>query len=111
MSMRERLSGRTRNLLVRQLLVVVGVLLMIASVLIGPLPGPGFIILFPLGLALVLQNSPWAKRLYVRFKRKHPAKARWADWGMRRASAKRREEMLKARAAADEAAAQPLAND
>jgi len=45
-------------------------------------------------------NSEWAKRLYVRFKRKHPNKGRWADWGMRRLSARRREERLK-RAAAE----------
>jgi len=111
MTFRERLSGLTRVPLVRQGLVVVGVLVMITSVLIGPLPGPGFIILFPVGLALVLQNSPWAKRLYVRFKRRHPNKGRWADWGMRRASAKRREELEKARQVAVEAEAQPFASD
>ena len=43
------------------------------------------------GLGLVLKYSGWAKRQYVRFKRRHPNKGRWADWGMRRPSARRRE--------------------
>jgi hypothetical protein len=35
----------------------------------------------------------------VRFKRKHPKKGAWADWGLRRQSHKRREELRKAREA------------
>src|SRR3546814_1482296 len=57
------------NAQVRLTLFVVGMLLMIAALIVGPLPGPGFIILFPAGLMLSLQNSLWAKRVYVRFKR------------------------------------------
>src|SRR3546814_4641040 len=67
-----------------------GLLLMIAGVAIGPLPGPGFLIVCPLGLTLCLQNSAWAKRVYVRFKWRHPRYGDWADRIMRRVSAARR---------------------
>jgi uncharacterized protein (TIGR02611 family) len=77
---------------VRTALFCLGILLMIVGVLIGPLPGPGFLILFPLGLALTLQNSAWAKRRYVVFKRRHPRYAAWTDRVMRRTSAARRRE-------------------
>ncbi|QNO29067.1 hypothetical protein EEB18_009100 [Sphingopyxis sp. OPL5] len=77
---------------VRLALFLLGCLLMLLAPLLGPLPGPGFIILFPLGLALALQNSAWAKRIYVRFKRRHPRYAGWTDRIMRRASAARRRE-------------------
>ena len=78
------------NAQVRTLLFCAGVLLIVAGVIIAPLPGPGFIILSPLGLMLCLQNSAWAKRRYVRFKRRHPRYGDWADRTMRRVSAARR---------------------
>ncbi|MBO9695451.1 MAG: hypothetical protein J7499_04570 [Sphingopyxis sp.] len=80
------------NAQVRTGLFALGILLMIAAPLLGPLPGPGFIILFPAGLMLALQNSEWAKRVYVRFKRRHPRYAGWTDRLMRRTSAARRRE-------------------
>ena len=73
-----------------------GVMLMILSPLAGVLPGPGGIFVFAIGLAMVLKTSMWAKRRYVRFKRQQPKVGRWADWGLRRQSAKRREELRKA---------------
>ncbi len=76
---------------------MLGVFLMIVSPLAGVLPGPGGILVFAAGLALTLKYSEWAKRKYVEFKRKHPNKGRWADWGMRRSSARRREELRKQR--------------
>ena len=76
---------------------VIGVLLMIAAVPLGALPGPGGIFVFAAGLALVLKTSMWAKRRYVHFKRWQPKAGRWADWGLRRRSAKRREAMRKER--------------
>ncbi|WP_432768904.1 MAG: hypothetical protein HEQ22_16320 [Sphingopyxis sp.] len=75
---------------VRLALFVLGVLLMAISPIVGVLPGPGFLILFPLGLMLCLQNSAWAKRVYVRFKWRHPRYAGWTDRVMRRTSAARR---------------------
>ena len=49
----------------RFLLTVIGFTLILISPIIGAIPGPGFIIVFPIGLALVLQNSRWAKKRYV----------------------------------------------
>ena len=73
----------------------VGVLLILLSPVAGAVPGPGGIFVFALGLAMVLKTSMWAKRHYVRFKRKRPKIGRWADWGMRRRSAIRRERLAK----------------
>ncbi len=89
---------------IRQGLFFLGCLLIVISPLVGAIPGPGGVFVFAAGLALVLRNSEWAKRQYVRFKRRHPTKGRWADWGMRRLSARRREERIR-RAGADQAEA------
>ena len=72
-----------------------GIALIILAPLVSPLPGPGGTLLFALGLGLVLRNSLWAKRRYVVFKRKQPKMGGWADWGLRRQSAKRRGEKAK----------------
>ena len=68
----------------RILLLAIGWLLIIASPIVGALPGPGFIILFPLGLALILKNSLWAKKRYSAFARKHPEYGDWMNWALRR---------------------------
>ena len=73
---------------------------MLVSPAAGLLPGPGGVLVFAGGLALTLKYSEWAKRQYVRFKRNHPKKAAWTDWGLRRRSAQRREAMRKGREAA-----------
>ncbi|MBK6707733.1 MAG: hypothetical protein IPG54_09740 [Sphingomonadales bacterium] len=65
-------------------LIALGWFLMILAPLIGWLPGPGGLILFPVGLALVLKNSLWAKRRYARASRRHPEYGEWANWAMRR---------------------------
>src|SRR5688572_21997722 len=75
----------------------VGVILILLSPLAGVIPGPGGIFVFAIGLAMVLKTSMWAKRHYVKFKRWQPKAGRWADWGLRRRSAKRREAMRKHR--------------
>lgn len=95
MRLRERWAAWGRIPLVRQALFMLGVLLILVSPLVGAIPGPGGVIVFAFGLGLVLKYSEWAKRQYVRFKRAHPNKGRWADWGMRRHSARRREERLR----------------
>ena len=84
----------------------VGVLLILLSPLAGAIPGPGGIFVFALGLAMVLKTSMWAKRHYVRLKRKQPKIGRWTDWGLRRRSAIRRERLAKEQDAA--AAAESL---
>lgn len=75
----------------------VGIILMLLSPLAGVIPGPGGIFVFAIGLAMVLKTSMWAKRHYVKFKRWQPKVGRWADWGLRRRSAKRREVLRKER--------------
>src|SRR5918998_2377930 len=95
MNLREKWKQLEKVPAVRTCLFVLGILLMVASPAAGILPGPGGIIVFAAGLALTLKYSEWAKRKYVEFKRKHPNKGRWADWGLRRKSALRREELRK----------------
>jgi hypothetical protein len=92
--------GWTQIPLVRHCLVALGFLLIALTPIVGPIPGPGGVIVFAAGLSLILKYTGWAKRLYVRFKRKHPKKGYWADWSLRRASHRRREEMRR-RAKAD----------
>ena len=65
-------------------MLVIGWLLIIASPIIGALPGPGFLILFPIGLAMVLKNSRWAKRQYLKLYERFPEYGRWTDWALRR---------------------------
>ena len=95
---------------------VVGAVLIIVSPLAGVIPGPGGIFVFAIGLAMVLKTSMWAKRHYVRFKNWQPKFGRWADWGLRRESAKRRETIRKEREAmgcpppADELEEGPIAH-
>jgi hypothetical protein len=87
----------------------VGVILILLSPLAGVIPGPGGIFVFALGLAMVLKTSMWAKRHYVRFKRKQPKIGSWADWGLRRPSALRRARLAKEQEAT-EATAEGVAN-
>jgi hypothetical protein len=97
---------------VRTALFVLGCLLLLVTPFVGVLPGPGGIITFGAGAALVLKYSAWAKRRYARFRRRHPMKAAWTDWSLRRRSARRREERRKraeAKRAAEEACRRELA--
>ena len=100
MSIRDHWLALGRIPIVRSALFVLGILLMLVSPAAGILPGPGGIIVFGMGRGLTLKYSEWAKRKYVLLKRKPPNKGRWADWGMRRRSARRREALRKAREAA-----------
>lgn len=74
----------------RKLLVAAGFFLIILGIIVGPLPGPGFIPLFIGGVTLLLRYAKWSKRLYVRLKRRWPRQGAFTDRGLRRASAKRR---------------------
>ena len=105
--MRRPKSGWTSIPLVRHSLVALGFLLIALTPIVGPIPGPGGIIVFGAGLSLILKYTGWAKRLYVRFKRKHPKKGSWADWSLRRASARRRHERSKQAGAAPSALSEP----
>ena len=97
MVVRKTLAEMQKVPAVRTALFVAGLFLMAASPAVGALPGPGGVFVFAAGLAVALKYSEWAKRRYVHFKRKHPKKGEWADWGLRRASAKRRHARRQAR--------------
>jgi hypothetical protein len=99
MNIRQKWLALGRIPAVRTGLFALGLLLMLVAPVVGVLPGPGGVIVFAAGLALTLKYSEWAKRQYVRFKRAHPQKGRWADWGLRRRSARRREALKKDREA------------
>jgi hypothetical protein len=90
MSIRQRWLALGRIPAVRTALFVLGWLLIACAPVLGILPGPGGVIVFAAGAGLVLKYSAWAKRRYVHLKRRHPGKVAWADWGMRRRSARRR---------------------
>jgi hypothetical protein len=92
---RDQLRDFRRSRLARTILFMTGVLLLIVAPIVGAIPGPGGLFVFAAGMALTLQNSDWAKRRYVRFKRWQPKAGAWMDWGLRRRSAKRREELRK----------------
>lgn len=103
MSPRQKWLAWGRLPIVKQGLFILGCLLIVASPFVGIVPGPGGIIVFAVGAGLVLKYSEWAKRQYVRFKRRHPNKGRWTDWSMRRESARRREELREAEQGEDAA--------
>jgi hypothetical protein len=73
-----------------------GVLLIIAGIVIAPIPGPGGVFLIAPGIALILKTSMWAKRHYVKMKRWQPKAGHWTDLALRRRSARRREAIRKA---------------
>jgi hypothetical protein len=97
MTRREQWRELVRSRPVRTTLFMTGLLIIILSPVVGALPGPGGIFVFAAGLTLALRNSDWAKRQYVRFKRWQPKAGGWADWGLRRPSARRREALRKQR--------------
>ena len=70
--------------------LIAGWFLIVLAAPVGALPGPGGIIVFSAGAALVLRNSAWAKRRYVLLKRRWPRAGHTCDRVMRRASARRR---------------------
>ncbi len=92
MTMGDRFRALRQNPVARLVLFLIGCVLLFVTPLIGVLPGPGGIFTFAIGLGLVLQNSMWARRRYVHFKRRQPKMGYWADWGLRRKSAARRKE-------------------
>ncbi len=94
---REQMDRFIDHPVVEWTIFAVGVVLILLSPLAGAIPGPGGIFIFAIGLAMVLKTSMWAKRRYVRFKQWQPEAGRWADWGLRRRSAQRREARRKRR--------------
>jgi hypothetical protein len=71
-------------------MLTLGWALLIGAPLLGPLPGPGPLMILPIGLALILKNSLWAKKRYARLAKIHPEYANWTNWAMRRSKMKSR---------------------
>jgi hypothetical protein len=90
MTWRERWRVWKRTHGVRQAIHALGWVLILLAPILGLLPGPGGIFVAAAGFALVLQTSAWAKRAYVRFKRRWPRAGALIDRGMRRPSERRR---------------------
>ena len=84
----------------RMAILLICCLLIVITPAVAILPGPGGVFTFGIGAGLILRNSAWAKRRYVIFKRHWPKSGSWADWSLRRASARRRHDVAKAGAAA-----------
>ena len=102
MTLRERWQHLGETRLQRMVLLTVGGLLVfIVTPAIGWLPGPGGIFTFAAGFGMMLKGSRWVKKRYARFKRHHPKKGDWADWGMRRPSYMRRRALAEERSGGD----------
>ena len=56
----------------RWLLIALGLIIIGAGVVISPLPGPGGIPVIVLGLMLVLRNSFWARKQFIKAQKAHP---------------------------------------
>jgi len=68
----EDLAREMAGRVVRFLLVILGLLIVVAGILIAPLPGPMGLPIVVVGLMVVLRNSFKARRQFVRFQRAHP---------------------------------------
>ncbi len=75
---------------VRVFQLVLGAVLALASPIIAiPLPPPFGILILAFGLALVLRNSRWARRRYVRYTRRYSRVQKVVNYGLRRKSKRR----------------------
>ncbi len=96
MSVRDQWVALGRVPAVRHCLCALGCLLLAITPFVGVLPGPGGVVTFGAGAALVLRYSRWGKRLYARYTRRYPKWGAWAHWALRRESYKRREALRRA---------------
>ena len=76
--------------IIRRGRLAIGLVLMGASPLATPLPGPGGLMMFAGGLSLTLRNSAKARRLFARRMKQYPRTGALLDRALRRESAKRR---------------------
>ncbi len=71
-------------------MIGVGWAIIFGAPIIGIFPGPGGLILFPIGLGIVLKHSRWAKRRFAIHAKRHPEYGRWMNWALRRKRFKER---------------------
>jgi len=69
----------------RRVLIATGWTVIGLGVIVAPLPGPGGVPVVLAGSVILLRNSAWARRSYVRWKKRKP---HWFErverWGLRR---------------------------
>ena len=82
--------SRNAHPLVRNLLLALGFVLILAAPVVGTIPGPGGILVFAAGLILVLRNAAWARRRFARLKKRYPRFGHYSDMALRRPSFRRR---------------------
>ena len=85
--------------MIRLSLLVTGFALLAAAPLVGVVPGPGGVFLAAAGIILILRNSRWARRRFVRLKAQWPRAGDFIDRILIRGSAKRRRQRAKSLAA------------
>ena len=81
------LQSLIRSEPVRVAQLAAGAALMTIGPVVGalvPIPFPVGLTAFGIGLALVLRNSGWARRRYVRWKRRYPRAGRITEFGLQR---------------------------
>lgn len=80
------LASLVRSEPVRVAQAAMGLALILGASLLAliPSPFPFALIVFGIGLALVLRNSGWARRRYVRWTRRYPRAGRFTDFGLQR---------------------------
>lgn len=85
MTTRESLRWVMRSRPMRLAQIGLGGLLMLAAPIAAiPTPPPVGTVVFAVGLALVLRNSRWAKRRYLRWTRSYPRVRKAVDFGLQR---------------------------
>jgi hypothetical protein len=94
------MSRSRKSPVIRITLLVTGFVLIIATPLVGIIPGPGGIFVFAAGLVLVLQNSKWARKRFARLKRRWPRFGHYSDMALRRRSFRQRQQRAKEAATA-----------
>lgn len=86
----DTLADKPRRSAKRLMMLALGPSLIVISPVVGVIPGPGGVIVLLAGVAITLQSSQVAKRIYVRTKRRWPGLGHWSDKGLRRPSHFRR---------------------
>ena len=69
----------TQRNLRKVVVLIIGTAVLLLAIALGPLPGPGFILLAPLGLAILATEFLWARRLMTQLKSQTQAIRHRAD--------------------------------